>query len=231
MKKILNWTSQTPTEEGAYWWAISPEGEPVIHNIRYNSGQLRATGGVGFLVVALGGFWAGPLVVDNELSAITVIAEKARTREMEQVDEIARLYRELGDCKSALRTSLECVVNEKRRADAAEVECKRLDSGWQEANDLALKNGLERTSALEEVERLRKAAIPICVGKPIIQILAEHGQWVSESGAGVVAADSLFRKDPYKELESLRAAILCESAAQQALIRAKAIREIAGRDK
>jgi hypothetical protein len=63
---------------------------------------------------------------------------------------------------------------------------------------------LENRELLAEVERLRKASVPICVGQPIIQILAEHGQWQSESGAAVIAADGLFRNDPYKELTSLR---------------------------
>ena len=35
-------------------------------------------------------------------------------------------------------------------------ECQRLGVGWREANGLALKNGLERTNVLAEVERLRK---------------------------------------------------------------------------
>ena len=56
-----------------------------------------------------------------------------------------------------------------------------------------------------EIAELREATVPICVGKPIIQILAREGQWLSESGAGVIAADCLFQKDPYTEIDSLRA--------------------------
>jgi hypothetical protein len=62
----------------------------------------------------------------------------------------------------------------------------------------------ELQTALEEVERLRKAAVPICVGKTVIQILAEKGKWMRESGGGVIAADCLFRKDPYAEIERLQ---------------------------
>lgn len=68
---------------------------------------------------------------------------------------------------------------------------------------------LERVDAATEslqaeVERLRKASVPVCVGRPLIQILAAEGQWVSEDGQGLIAADCLFRKDPYIELEKLR---------------------------
>ncbi len=52
-------------------------------------------------------------------------------------------------------------------------------------------------------EELKKAQIPICIGKPIIQILAKEGQWMSMNGGGVVAADCLFRKDPYKDSDRL----------------------------
>ena len=52
-----------------------------------------------------------------------------------------------------------------------------------------------------EIERLRT---PICVGKTIIQILARDGTWQSENGNGVIAADELFHKDPYAEIERLR---------------------------
>lgn len=48
------------------------------------------------------------------------------------------------------------------------------------------------------LERQRdEARIPICIGQPIIQILSKEGQWVSINGNGLVAADCLFRKDPY----------------------------------
>ena len=49
-----------------------------------------------------------------------------------------------------------------------------------------------------DLERKYNAAcIPICIGKPIIQILAKEGQWISENGNGLIAADCLFGKDPY----------------------------------
>ena len=56
-------------------------------------------------------------------------------------------------------------------------------------------------SLQEEVERLRKASVPICIGQPLIQILAAEGQWISMDGQSLIAADSLFKKDPYIELE------------------------------
>lgn len=45
---------------------------------------------------------------------------------------------------------------------------------------------------------------PICVGRPVIEILAREGQWLSESGVGVIAADCLFRKNPYDEIDRLK---------------------------
>lgn len=49
---------------------------------------------------------------------------------------------------------------------------------------------------------------PICIGKPIIQALAATGQWQSESGAAVIAADDLFCSDPYAEIEQLKEQIV-----------------------
>jgi hypothetical protein len=46
----------------------------------------------------------------------------------------------------------------------------------------------------------------ICIGPPIIKLLAEHGSWVSEGGESVVAASDLFGKNPYAEIERLTAA-------------------------
>lgn len=56
-------------------------------------------------------------------------------------------------------------------------------------------------SLQEEVERLRKASVPICIDLPLIRILAAEGQWISKDGQSLIAADSLFKKDPYIELE------------------------------
>jgi hypothetical protein len=51
------------------------------------------------------------------------------------------------------------------------------------------------------LERERNAArIPICIGRPIIEILAEEGIWSSMNGNSIVAADSLFRKNPYHQI-------------------------------
>lgn len=51
-----------------------------------------------------------------------------------------------------------------------------------------------------KLERERDAArVPICIGRPIIEILAEEGIWISLDGnRSVVAADCLFRKNPYQ---------------------------------
>ncbi len=81
----------------------------------------------------------------------------------------------------------------------------------------ALERAAAATESLQaEVERLRKASVPVCVGRPLIQILAAEGQWVSEDGQGLIAADGLFRKDPYIELEKLRAEALPVSLVEAA---------------
>jgi hypothetical protein len=50
-----------------------------------------------------------------------------------------------------------------------------------------------------KLERERDAArVPICIGRPIIEILAKEGMWTSMNGNSVVAADCLFRQNPYQ---------------------------------
>ena len=54
------------------------------------------------------------------------------------------------------------------------------------------------------MERERNSArIPICIGRPIIEILANEGMWASMNGNAVVAADCLFGKNPYQENSQL----------------------------
>jgi DNA repair exonuclease SbcCD ATPase subunit len=72
---------------------------------------------------------------------------------------------------------------------------------------LELVNQTPVESLQEEVERLRKASVPICIGQPLIQILAAEGQWISMDGQSLIAADCLFRKDPYIELEKSQAEV------------------------
>jgi len=50
--------------------------------------------------------------------------------------------------------------------------------------------------------------VAICIGQPIIQTLARDGAWKSDDGSmAVIAADELFRNDPYAEIERLRAVL------------------------
>ena len=56
------------------------------------------------------------------------------------------------------------------------------------------------------VKRLKSAAVPVCVGRPLIEILAKDGQWLSEEqGQGLVAADDLYKQNPYKIVDRWRA--------------------------
>lgn len=51
-----------------------------------------------------------------------------------------------------------------------------------------------------KMERERDAArVPICIGRPIIEILAAEGVWTSMNGNSVIAADCLFHQNPYQE--------------------------------
>jgi hypothetical protein len=76
---------------------------------------------------------------------------------------------------------------------------ERLRGAWEKLpNDKWLLN------AADEVERLRKAAAPLCIGPPLISILAKDGAWLSSDGQAVIAADDLRGNDPYAEIERLR---------------------------
>ena len=44
----------------------------------------------------------------------------------------------------------------------------------------------------------------ICVGRPLITILANEGAWSSYDGRAVIAADDLFHANPYDEIDKLR---------------------------
>lgn len=85
-------------------------------------------------------------------------------------------------------------------------DCKTCKTAIIEAIAVILRetNLVQLLERIEGLERdLKEAKTPICIGQPIIEILAKDGQWLSDNGNGVVAADSLFRKNPYKKLEEL----------------------------
>ena len=48
-----------------------------------------------------------------------------------------------------------------------------------------------------------RAKSAICIGPPLISILAKDGQWTGSDGRGVVAADGLFQQDPYERIGQL----------------------------
>jgi hypothetical protein len=75
--------------------------------------------------------------------------------------------------------------------------------------DFARKLERERNEARR---KLKIASVPLCVGEPIISILAKHGQWVSEDDRGVIAASDLFQHNPYDERDQLRKA--CDGYSQ-----------------
>jgi len=52
---------------------------------------------------------------------------------------------------------------------------------------------------IDELER------PLCIGETTIRILAKEGAKVFEDGQGLVAADELFKQDPYDRIAELEA--------------------------
>ena len=55
--------------------------------------------------------------------------------------------------------------------------------------------------------RIAELEVPLCIGRRTIGIMAEEGMWQSEDGRAVVAADELFRQDPYARIAELEAAL------------------------
>jgi len=53
--------------------------------------------------------------------------------------------------------------------------------------------------------RIAELEVPLCIGRRTIGIMAEEGMWQSEDGRAVVAADELFRQDPYARIAALEA--------------------------
>ena len=74
-----------------------------------------------------------------------------------------------------------------------EVMHKAHDNAWGEIENLEA--------------RIAELEVPLCIGKRTIGIMAEEGMWQSEDGRAVVAADELFRQDPYARIAELEAAL------------------------
>lgn len=66
----------------------------------------------------------------------------------------------------------------------------------------------EAADALEaQAARIAELEVPLCIGKRTIGIMAEEGCWQSSNGRAVVAADELFKQDPYARIAELEEAI------------------------
>ena len=66
----------------------------------------------------------------------------------------------------------------------------------------------ELEAALEaQAKRIAELEVPLCIGKRTIGIMAEEGCWQSSNGRAVVAADELFKQDPYARIAELEAAL------------------------
>jgi hypothetical protein len=89
----------------------------------------------------------------------------------------------------------------------SEGDCRMIDFkgnlgyvNWRYLKDgstVKLADSLDEYYAKLEKEKTN-AMNPICIGKPIIEILAKEGAWTSEDGNSVIAADCLFEKNPYE---------------------------------
>lgn len=53
--------------------------------------------------------------------------------------------------------------------------------------------------------RIAELEAPLCIGETTIRILAKEGAKVFENGQGLVAADELFKQDPYDRIAELEA--------------------------
>jgi hypothetical protein len=58
-----------------------------------------------------------------------------------------------------------------------------------------------------QAKRIAELEIPLCIGETTIRILAKEGAKVFEDGRGLVAADELFKQDPYARIAELEAAL------------------------
>jgi len=63
---------------------------------------------------------------------------------------------------------------------------------------------IEAADAIEaQAKRIAELEVPLCIGQRTIGIMAEEGCWQSENGRAVVAADELFKQDPYERIAEL----------------------------
>lgn len=106
-------------------------------------------------------------------------------------------------------------------ADAIELlqrELKCANELWEQQKELALEyladieKANERIAELEDAleaqaKRIACLEAPLCIGETTIRILAKEGAKVFENGQGLVAADELFKQDPYDRIAELSAAL------------------------
>lgn len=93
------------------------------------------------------------------------------------------------------------------QASRIAAKCDEL-SAQRESAIGALQQMDKLTNQLAAMTKERDAAlVPICIGPPLIRILATEGQWVRQDGRGLVAADGLFGHDPFAERDAALAAL------------------------
>ena len=95
-------------------------------------------------------------------------------------------------------------------ADALEAQARRIAELEYINNSILSANkelGFAFTERDEAQARIAELEVPLCIGRRTIGIMAEEGMWQSENGRAVVAADELFRQDPYARIAELEAAL------------------------
>jgi hypothetical protein len=104
------------------------------------------------------------------------------------------------DLIARLRATVPSVYDCKDAADALKAQARRIAK-------------LEKMIAVHRLAvdvdalkaRIAELEVPLCIGRRTIGIMAEEGMWQSEDGRAVVAADELFRQDPYARIAELEA--------------------------
>jgi hypothetical protein len=98
-----------------------------------------------------------------------------------------------------LRTSNN--IRDHEAATELEAQARRIAELEKQENDMMHSEYRTARARIAELE------VPLCIGRRTIGIMAEEGMWQSEDGRAVVAADELFRQDPYARIAELEAAL------------------------
>jgi hypothetical protein len=116
------------------------------------------------------------------------------------------------DLIARLRAPVPTVYDCKDAADALAAQAARIADLRKEADMMHSEYKTARASiddlkaALEaQARRIAELEVPLCVGETTIRLLAKEGACDWTDGRALVAADELFRQDPYARIAELEA--------------------------